>query len=636
MILFLRKPFREFITVLLTFLLLVSTSASGQVKFTASANESEIGRNDLVQVQFKIENARSVKSIDPPDFKNFDVVSGPNQETGSFSHNGNRSFYAAVSFILKPTKPGKYTIQPATAVVDGEKVRSNSVSIKVLDQNSVGSSASPLNRIPFSGFDRNAAPSREINNDYILRQDENVEEKIKNNLFLKLESNKTNCYVGEPVVVDFKLYTRLLSKTNVTDAPSFNGFSVAEMDVNQNATEEKIKGKKFNCYTLRKVQLFPTQAGNFTISPLYSENKISFLKNDRTLRQQSDPLSRMMDELGIQDLSSGDMVQETARLASNSLEIKVKPLPESDKPSDFSGAVGKFTIQSALQSERISTDDAGSLIVTISGSGNMTLITTPKINWPQGIDVYDSQVRENLDNQQIPVTGQKVFKIPFTVSRPGEYSIPPIHFNWFNPETNRYESSKTEPISFEVIQGKNATSTTASSGTPEERGGILSGKNLEKAGGILLGGGVLALLFFTFFRKKNKESDLETMVKLDDLKNEQPFVPSFSSDNKLQKAQENMEAGNPEAFYKSLGTEMAGYLSERLRIPRHELSKDLIFKKMDELHVGVGTVQLFESLRKDVDMARFAKSPNPAAMRNVYEKASGLIALLDKQINRPQ
>ncbi len=114
MVHFLLNSYRKKIGQLIVFLLLLS-NAHGQVRFTATANETEIGKNDLVQVKFRIENAYSVRSVDPPPFNNFEIVSGPNQESGSAINNGIRSSYAAVSYILKPTKTGKFSFSSATA-----------------------------------------------------------------------------------------------------------------------------------------------------------------------------------------------------------------------------------------------------------------------------------------------------------------------------------------------------------------------------------------------------------------------------------------------------------------------------------------------------------------------------------------
>ncbi len=153
----------------------------------------------------------------------------------------------------------------------------HTLTIRVSDQSSSASSQlNSLNQSPFSGFDLEVAPKRKVNEDYILRPGEDVQEKIKKNIFLKIIADKTECFVGEPIVVSFKLFTRLLSKTNITNAPLFNGFSVSEMDVTT-TNRRKSEWKEINCFTLRKVQLFPMHPARSPFHPR-SENKVSFVQ----------------------------------------------------------------------------------------------------------------------------------------------------------------------------------------------------------------------------------------------------------------------------------------------------------------------------------------------------------------------
>lgn len=636
MIRFLHKFYWKNISQFFALLLCFSQTSNGQVKFTASANETKIGKNDLVEVRFKLENAKSVTSLNPPAFTNFTVVGGPNHESSSSLINGKVSSSVTLSFILKPTKPGKFSLAPASAITGGKEIKSNKLTITVLDQSTVASSKKKHSqRTPFSVFGmEEETPPRSINEDYTLKPGENAKEKIKNNLFVKLDADKTNCYVGEPVVVSFKLYTRLLSKTNIIDAPSFNGFSVSEMEVNENASEEKENGKIYNCYTLRKVQLFPTREGTFTISPLRSNNKVSFIKFEKGERHQenpdNDPFMQLLQDIGAQSFSSGQTVEEEVQVNSNSLTIHVKPLPEKDKPENFKGAVGKFSIQCALDKEVLSTDDAGNLSLTISGSGNMPLVNAPEINWPKGMDAYDPKTKEHLDYQQTPVTGSKVFNIPFTVARAGDYSLPPIHFSWFNPGSGKYETTKTEPISFKVLQGK--MSENISKGIASSSKGFFTVYGLEWAGGILLIGGLAVLLVYVFFRKKNKESELETMIRLDDLKNKQATNEFSIPGNPLESAHNKLNAENADDFYKELDVSIKKYLSSKLKITSHELSSERIHDTMDKCNVGIGTSRLFDTLVREIELGLYAKSSHKGQMMYLYEKASELVALLDKQI----
>ncbi len=603
------------------------TPALSQLKFSAVANETKIGLNEVVQLQYKIENAKSIQSIDHPDFKNFYIVSGPNQETGMSSFNGNVTSYSAISYILKPKKAGNFTIPPITALADGKQLKCNSVTIEVVNQGNIAK-RKPQPSVPQFPFDE-PDPGLVPANDLVLKPGEDAESKIKKNLFIRMVANKTSAYVGEPIVVSFNLYTRLRSETNVTDAPSFNGFSVSDMDVNQNPTQEKVNGKTYSCYVLRKVQLYPLQSGTFTLTPLQATNNVTFLKYGSSTMQSNDPLMQMMQDFGGNVLSPGDFIQKSAALTSNSLTINVKPLPSGNVPPSFNGAVGAFSIQTDLDKSQLTTDDAANLKITIKGKGNFNMVNAPSVHWPEGIDAYDAKVKDQINKQDVPLDGSKAFNIPFTISKPGQYSIPPVYFCWFNPETGKYETKITEPITFRVSQGKKfVAGKNNSSGSNRS---FFSVPHIEWVGGGILAGGIMIVLMLTFLRRKNKESELETRIKLDDLKSEQSaedIVPG----NPLADLHEKLLSEDADGFYSELKRSLGSYLSGKLKMPVYALTKETVMQKLDSCNVGVGTTKLFESLMQEIELGLYAKCSHVSQMKKLYEKTADLVSLLNKQI----
>ena len=279
-----------------TFLLLLLSACIGvqvsfaQVTFSVVCPQTEIGKEDLLEIEFKVSNAEYIESIIPPDFKNFSIVSGPNLQRGMNSMNGKTDTYVSISFMLKPLKPGTYKIGLARAKADGKEYSTKPVTIKISKESNSNPSVDPGNNSPFSGFGNNMPLSRPSTrlNENILQPGENAEEKLKHNIFLKLDVNKTACYVGEPITAAFKVYTRLNSQTNVIDMPSFNGFSVSEMDFNRDMQIEEYNGRKYNVYTLRKVQLYPMQEGNIVLTPLVANNRAIFFTADYAKKQQQE------------------------------------------------------------------------------------------------------------------------------------------------------------------------------------------------------------------------------------------------------------------------------------------------------------------------------------------------------------
>ena len=240
---------------LIILLFLSASAANAQVKFTTVVSGKEIGRADYVQVEFIVENAKQIDNLQPPSFPNFRVAEGPIQTSGMSIVNGNTSQYKGVSFVLQPTATGKFTIAGATADVDGKKMKSNAVTIEV------SASTPPANTPPAVLQPMWPDEPEEISKEYLLKPGESIAEKIRKNLFVKVQASKTTCYAGEPIVVTYKLYSRLRSESRVSKRPSLNGFSVYDMiDPNRDvASVETLNGKQSTVHIIRKAQLIPLQ-----------------------------------------------------------------------------------------------------------------------------------------------------------------------------------------------------------------------------------------------------------------------------------------------------------------------------------------------------------------------------------------
>ncbi|MCY7290613.1 MAG: BatD family protein, partial [Ferruginibacter sp.] len=410
------------------FILLASLDIAAQTKFTASVNPSQAGKDEYITLTLTVENGNNVQNITPPALPGFNIVSGPNTSSEQNSINGVVSQSVSLSYILLPKKPGSYKINAATALVNGRTFKSNNLNIvvskkptgNVQQRNNVNAPMQSL----LSGIDPFNEPQKDVQfSDYILRKGDNIDEKVSKNMQLKLQCNKTSCYVGEPLLATYKLYSRLRSESSLSKNPSFNGFSVVEMMQQNDPTvvsTEQLNGRTYNVYTIRKAQLYPLQAGQTELESASLDNRITFIKysGNNGNNYYIDP---------------NGMVTETVTLSSKPMSIQVKPLPETGKPDGFKGAVGNFTIESSLQKNNFSTDETGKLFITITGSGNMQLLTLPDITWPANFEVFDTKLTDNTDNKTVQISGSKSFEIPFSVGKEGNYQIPLINFSFFDP-----------------------------------------------------------------------------------------------------------------------------------------------------------------------------------------------------------
>lgn len=622
-----------------------------QANFTATCPQKKIAKNDYLQVEFKVDHVSNVESIDPPPFKNFSVVSGPNQESGMTSINGKVDQYVSVSFVLKPNSPGSFTIGPATAKADGKEFQSNPLNVQVTNSttltpsnpnNSANSLSAFGGRFPFRNlnFDFPTEPVTHQFDDYILKKGENVNDKVKKNLFIRLDASKTNCFVGEPIVASYKLYTRLRSESTITDAPSFNGFSVSEMELNNNnsAITEKYNGRDFNVYTLRKVQLYPLQPGTITLDPVVADNKVTFIKAEYAGSQRGDMFFDMMQNFADATSPQDAVVEQQVTLKSKPVEITVKPLPDENKPADFKGSVGDFTIQSSLQKNNITTDDAGNLKIVVSGSGNIQLINAPKISWQQGMDGYDAKVTDGIDKFAVPMKGSKTFTYPFTVSKAGTYTIPAVSFSYFDPESATYKTLFTQPFVVTITKGKGVPNTFYAKNKIAEPPATLKSILRKNAIYLIIGMVSLAGIIFWIFQintsnKKSKKVNTQTPEKDASentvVKEEPEFVIPQSP---LSQAHQQLVEENNSSFYRVLDASLKKYLSAKFKVPAEELNKKRINEELDKCNVGLGTSLRLSSLMDNIELNLYAPTSNVNHLNEVYEKASEVISLLDKQV----
>ncbi len=185
-------------------------------------------------------------------------------------------------------------------------------------------------------------------------------------------------------MVVYKAYSRLNANSQVVRRPSLTGFSVIEMvDSYDNRPEiEKIDGKPFFTHLIRKAQLFPLQAGTFTLDAAEVESTIYFYRNPES--GISDDLQRLLERSTVDQPPAFTRVEHKAILKSKPFSISVKPLPEAGKPANFSGAVGQYNIALRLMKSQLQQGEPGKLQLMVSGNGNFPLVTAPSIEWPKG------------------------------------------------------------------------------------------------------------------------------------------------------------------------------------------------------------------------------------------------------------
>ncbi|HEY6976715.1 MAG TPA: BatD family protein [Chitinophagaceae bacterium] len=266
----------------------------------------------------------------------------------------------------------------------------------------------------------------------VLHDNENPDDFIRSHIFVKVSASKNTVYAGEPLLVTYRLYTSLNSQARVSKQPSFNGCSVLELSADNDIHEATINGTQFHVFTIRRVQIIPLEEGILQLAPAFVDNIVQLLHEGS----------------GIENFS--------ITLSNDPLNIEVKPLPVNGKPKDFSGLLGRFTIAANIDTNKLPAGENAILRVVIRGSGNIAGIHIPAIQWPIGTEHFEGSDTQYIDQENFPVTGYKIFEVPFIGDREGKAMIAPIAFSYFDPLLEAYETITTNsiPVTFTKAIGR--------------------------------------------------------------------------------------------------------------------------------------------------------------------------------------
>jgi hypothetical protein len=416
-------------------LLLTIFDLQAQVQFSIAVDVKEIGRNDELQVDYVITGTGKVSNFNPPNFEKWKVISGPDYSTVSYNVNGVKDQVVKYSYVLQPTTTGDLPL-PGTSIVANNKTFScKHVIVKVNKQEHLDGVPPPGSSSLFQGglTMQDNQGEDEFAKEYVLKAGEDPVKKIKNNLFVKASASKMKVYVGEPVLITYRLYTRLKSHSRVVKQPAFTGCSVHEMTTNDLVSERVVvNGKTYNSYLFRKVQLIPLQAGKMLIGQASVENSVTFLASSSDLRNL------------YYDQPTGN--EHSVTLTTDPVSVEVLPLPDNISTH----TLGKYTISAKLKKDTSAANESNALIVTVEGAGNFKSLGEPEIKWQESIYHFDAVETDEIDKLSFPLAGKRVYEIPFEANSAGKVEISPISLSFFDPAKGTVQTSRSTPLQLTV------------------------------------------------------------------------------------------------------------------------------------------------------------------------------------------
>jgi uncharacterized membrane protein len=597
---------------IIAFLGITFSVYSQDIKVVAQAPQIvEVG--EQFEVNYNINGKPS--NFIAPDMKNFQLLMGPS--TGQSSQisviNGNvtQSVSYTYGYVYAANKPGKYIVGAAEATVNGKKYRSNSFTIEVVGNANARQQAQ-------------AAQNQNRPND----ANETIQASNED-IFLRVNVDKKNVYNGEYLTATIKLYTRVDISQIGGINPSLNGFYVQQVELpKQGWQKENINGQVYHSALFAKYILIPQKSGSLKIDPLSLECVIQKAVKSRSR--------------GFFDDFFSDVREVQVKLKSLPVIINVKPLPE-NKPESFNGAVGKFTFDAKTDKNSVKANDAITLKMTVSGTGNIKLVEAPKINFPPDFETYDPKISLNTSASNGDVSGTKTFEYLIIPRNPGKYTINPVSFSYFDIASKQYKTINTGEFNINVDKGDSTQTTAYIPGTSKEDIKFI-GKDLlfirdritplQKINGFFFGSilfylifiiGILAFVVVVFLRrqiiKQNSNKALVRNRKADKY-----------ATKRLKQAKLHLSTNEKEKFYEEIIKAVWGYLGDKLNIATSDLSRDNTGELLTNRGVEAELVQQFFDLVDSCEYARYAPVTGESSLADDYQKAINLITKLQQKL----
>ena len=587
-----------------------------KVSFVASAPDVVVV-GDQFRLSYTV-TTQKVKDFRAPSIKGFDVLMGPSRSEQSSTQivNGSVSSTSSITFtyILMANTAGEFTVPGASIVADGNQMISNSVKIKVLPQ------------------DQNHNSSRRNNDNSSSIQPSSNASVSNQDLFITATASKTNVYEQEAFVLTYKIYTRESNlQLNNAKLPDFKGFHSQEIEMTTNArwTPEHYKGRNYYTTVYRQFVLFPQQSGKLFIEPAQFQMTVN------KPVQSADPFDAFFN-------GGNNVIEIKKPITTPKIAINVNPLP-AGKPTNFLGGVGEFNISSSINSKELKTNDAITIKLVISGTGNLKLISNPEIKFPDDFEVYDPKVDNQVRLTKEGLTGNKVIEYLAIPRHAGTYKIPGVSFSYFDIRSKSYKTLNTEDYVINVEKGAGNADQVIANFTNKEDLKVL-GEDIryikqnevtfQPKGSFFYGSmsywlfyiipALAFILFFIIYRKQAAEN--ANVAKMRTKKANKVAIKRMKLAGKL------LSENKKDAFYDEVLKAVWGYISDKLNIPVSRLSKDNIEEKLRNHGVSEELIKEFLNALNDCEFARFAPGDENQAMDKVYSSSIEVISKMENSI----
>jgi hypothetical protein len=611
---------KKLLTSMTGLLIFLALLAGQDGEFTASAPPAvSVGQ----QFQYTVEGSERGE-VKLPSVDDFQLLGGPYSSYSSHSQwiNGKMTQKTQVSYtyVFRALDEGTFTIPAATVKVGRKEYTTNEVDIVV--------NTGPAGQV---------APGGAGNGGEAVPDNGSTGTSEEQPVFLRVIPSKREVYLGEQFVSQLKVYTRVNTQpaSAASDLP-YEGFYKKSLDPDTNARQEEINGQSYVTQVIQRHILIPQKPGDLVIAPYESDWTVP----QRVQRQGGSIFDSFFDD----PFFNNSYQSVPVSLSTPPVTIHVKPLPPG-APVGFTGGVGEFEMKASLSSGEIEVNEALSLKITISGTGNLPLLGEPEVNLPPDHDLYDVTRSVNTSTSGNRISGSVTFEYPFIARHAGRFRIAPVQFAWFDPEAGSYKTAMTGEFNFNVLKGE----------SDETSGGVYAPgvvresvkdlgtdiRDISRAHPVfsavnssLFGSRwyrwiyVLAImltlsLIILIHLVAKRNADLSLVLNR---------KAGRSARNRLKHADRLRKTGNEDSFYEEIGKAVWGYLSHKLNIETSALSRELVLELMKQRSVPEEHLNELLRILEESEFSRFAPTSERSDMNKLYNDAAQLIRNLENSL----
>lgn len=569
--------------------LLSFITASAVVTFKAQ-KPGTIIEGERFQITFTLEGAKGENFIGPQ-LNNCELISDRNFSFTRINSIGSNFYRYDYICVYYAQKAGKVNVPSVSITVDGKHYKTKPFSFEIHKNT--------------GALNQHISPNQQDIDEYDLAPKSITEAKSKT--FLKIILSKNKVYEQEPVECKFKLYTQSNIKIDKKSGRlSLNDFLYDELQADSDKVNvEEYNGQEYSTLVLKHLILYPQKTGTLKIN---GEFIVTVL------------IPQVTNMLGMQYLQQ----QIVPIKLSDDISLEVIPLP-SPRPSNFSGAVGDFSVNTKVSPSALRTNETATFTFTINGNGNIKYIKEPQFKFPSEFELYSPKINSDINWVDGRMEGMATYDYSFLPQSVGTYQIPAYEFVYFNPDKKEYITLKTSPINIVVNKGRSSGINV----NEEKRTDIidinLDTKNLSKKSTFIVATFwywliyifIIGIFIFTIILiKKSSESDISSL-KL--------AKANKVAMKRLKHAHEYMIANKDKQFYEEIVNAIWGYLSDKLLIPTSQLIRDNVTLELSKYGAD-------ESLCADVievlnlcDMAIYAPQASSEQTKDIYNRTLDII-----------